>query len=131
MVTMPDPRRLSPETMLTTDDASPVLSRFSHCGGRKSGFVLFWLKNLFCNPFFYPKHPRNHDKPIHDLKKPPKNQTQSQTKNQLELRFVFSWTFKIQKHLIWTPRIKWNNLTQKLSFWWSKSVPTTNFFFYR
>jgi hypothetical protein len=30
----------------------------------------------------------------------PKNQTQPQTKNQLELRYVFSRTFKEQKHLI-------------------------------
>jgi hypothetical protein len=90
MVTMPDPRRLSPATMLTTDDASPVLSRFSHCGGRKIRVCALLTQKPVLQPVFYPKHPRNHDKPIHDLKKPPKNQTQSQTKNQLELRFVFS-----------------------------------------
>jgi hypothetical protein len=85
----------------------------------KSGSMLFWPKNLFCNPFG-PKTPIKHHKtktnPFMALKNPKnhlKNQTQPKTKNQPELISVFSWTFKVQKHLIWTSRIKWNNLTQK------------------
>jgi len=46
---------------------------------------------------FDPKHLSNHDKPIHGLK----NQTQPETKNQHELRYVFLQTLKVQKHLIY------------------------------
>jgi len=53
MVTMPDPRRLSPATMLTTDDASPVLSRFSHCSGRKIGVCALLTQKPVLQPVFF------------------------------------------------------------------------------
>jgi hypothetical protein len=63
--------------------------------------------------FFWPKIPiknfRNHDKSIQSLKKLEnrlQNRTRPKTKNQPELISLFSWTFKVQKHLIWTPLIK-------------------------
>jgi len=90
MVTISDPRRLGLAIMLATDDASSVLPRFNHCGGRKIRAYALLIQKPVLQPVFDLKHPRNHDKSIHDLKKPSKNQTQSETKNQLGLRFVFS-----------------------------------------
>ena len=59
---------------------------------------------MFFQPIFYPKklikHCMNHDKPIYDLKKPPKNQNQPESKNQPELRYVFSQILKVKKYLI-------------------------------
>jgi len=81
MVTMPNPRRLGLATMLATDDASSVLPRFNHCGGWKIGTYALLIQKSVLQPVFDPKHSRNYDKSIHDLKKPSKNQTQSETKN--------------------------------------------------
>jgi len=58
----------------------------------------------------------NRDKPINDLKRqiknPPKNQNQTETKNQTEFKVVFLKTFKAkQKYLIWTPLIKSVSMT--------------------
>jgi len=56
--------------------------------------------------FFNPKHLKNHDKPINDLKKPPKKKTQPETKNQPGFKFVFSWTLKVKKK---TPNMNFHN----------------------
>jgi hypothetical protein len=61
------------------------------------GLCFFYPKTCFATYYLLKtpiKHPRNHDKPNHDLKKP-KNRTQPETKNKLELRYVFSQTIKI------------------------------------
>jgi hypothetical protein len=61
----------------------------------KSRPKIFLPKNLFFNLFLTQntyKNFKNHDKPIHGLKKlkhHPKNQNQLETKNQLKLRYVF------------------------------------------
>jgi hypothetical protein len=60
----------------------------------KSGLEFFSPKNSFLTYFFYLKHHRNRDKPIYGLENNPKN------KNQLKLRYVFSRTLKVKKHLI-------------------------------
>jgi hypothetical protein len=88
---------------------------FNQCGGQKMKFkVLSTQKSIF-QPVFLPKIPikylRNHDKSIHCLKKPSQKPNLYKTKNQPELIYVFSRTFKEQKHLIWTPLIKKKNLT--------------------
>jgi len=80
----------------------------------KSGLKLLLPKSLFFNPFVYPKHRMNRDKSIYGLrktKKLPKNQNRSKLKNKLELIYVFSWTLKVKKHLLWIFLIKWNHLT--------------------
>ena len=67
----------------------------------KPGLKLFSLKNLFFNPFVYPKHRMNHDNSIYGLKKPktlPKNQNRFKLKNQLELIYVFFMNFKSKKN---------------------------------
>jgi hypothetical protein len=91
-----------------SDDALFVLSRFQS---------LWWLENqaqdsfnpktYFLTYFFLPKTHVNTLKTKINLfialknpKETPKNQTQPKTKNQPESRFVFSQTFKEQKHLI-------------------------------
>jgi hypothetical protein len=50
----------------------------------------------------YKKNLKNHDKPIHNLKKknqktPPKNINEPETKNQPEIIFAFSRTLKVRK----------------------------------
>ena len=55
MVTMPDPRRLGPATMLATDDASPILPRFSHYGGRKIGVCALLTQKPVLQPVFLSK----------------------------------------------------------------------------
>ena len=108
------PKRLG-SNMPVTNNMVPILSRL------KSGSMLFWRKNLFCNLFLT----QNTLEIITNSSMASKNQkrnhlenhTQSEIKNQPEFKIIFSWVFKVQKHLIWTPRIKWNNLTQNLSFW--------------
>ena len=67
--TMLDPSVLGMTLILATNDALPILPRFQ---------LLYWLENHgLCSldskhvwqHSFNPKHPRNHDKPIHVLKK--------------------------------------------------------------
>jgi len=78
---MRDPNVLGVVAIPTTDDASLV-----EADDVSVVLPRFWpLCFILKTP---KKHPRNHDKPNHGLKKP-KNQTQPETKNKLELRYVF------------------------------------------
>jgi hypothetical protein len=92
-----------PHLKKKTEDTSPVLSKFQLLWwSENQGQYSFNLKTYFSTRLD-PKHLRNHDNPLHASKNPknsPKNRTQLETKNQPELRSVFSWTFKMQKHLI-------------------------------
>jgi hypothetical protein len=80
------------------DDVSPILPRFRLLWWPENqGLYFFYPKTSFSTRFFLPKIPikqlRNHDKPIHDLKKKKnclKNQTQPKTKNQPKLGSIFS-----------------------------------------
>ena len=84
----------------------------------KSNSRFFWSKNLFFNLFLTQNTLEIMINLSMTPKNNPKNQTQPETNNQLELIYiyiyiyVFSRAFKKQKYLIWTPLIKWNNLTQ-------------------
>jgi hypothetical protein len=69
---------------------------------------------------FWPETPRKHHidlvKPIHDhqkANKPPQNPKSTWKKILLKLKFVVLGVFKVNKHLIVTPFIIWNLLTQK------------------
>ena len=50
------------------------------------------------------------------LKNHLKTQNQPKTKNLTKIIYVFLGNPKLKKHLMWTPIIKWNNLTQCWSF---------------
>jgi hypothetical protein len=102
MVIMPDPRRLGLATMLATDDASPVLSRFGYCGRRKIRVCAILTQKPVLQPvFFYPKYHKNHDKLIHDIKKPSKKPNSIQNKKSTLAQICcFLRTFKVQKQLI-------------------------------
>jgi len=94
-----------------SDNTTSVLPRFRSMWWSENEVQgTFNPKTHFQPVCFIPKTPikylRNHDKSIHGLKKPSKKPNLCKTKNQPELRYVFSRTLKEQKHLIWTPLIK-------------------------
>jgi hypothetical protein len=87
------------------NEVSSDLPRFRLLWWPENQSLSFFNRKTRFQPIFDPKHCRNRDKPIYDLKNRPKNQ------NQLEVRSIFSWILK-KKNLTWTPLIKWNRLTQ-------------------
>jgi len=83
MVIMPDPRRLGLATMLATDDALPVLSRFGYCGRRKIRVCAILTQKPVLQPIFFIQNTiKTMTNSFMTLKNRPKNQTQSKIKNQ-------------------------------------------------
>jgi len=85
MVTMSDPSVLG---LATCPDSG-------HCDGRKIRIYVFLSKNLFYNLFFFflpktlIKHPGNHEKPIHDLKKQPQKPNSTGNKKSIRAHICF------------------------------------------
>jgi len=74
------------------------------------------------------KHLRSHERPNYDIKNP-KNHLKNWTK--LEFKYIFSWTFKIHKHLIWTSLSNVTIWYKYSLFWRSRSVSIKYFSLYR
>jgi len=92
---------------------------------------------LFFQPTFNPKHQGNTLKTLsnqymasQNTKNHPKTHIQPETKNFLKLISIFILgVFKVRKHLILTPFIIWNHLTQNRPVLVVEIVVNDNFFF--
>ena len=83
MVTMSDPSVLD---LATCPDSG-------HCDGRKIRIYVFLIQKPILQPVFLPKtlikHPGNHEKPIHDLKKPPQKPNSTGNKKSIRAQICF------------------------------------------
>jgi hypothetical protein len=74
---------------------------FGHCGARKIRAYVFVTQKSIFQPIVYPKHLSNIVGTLINLsmasKNRPKNQNQSESKDQPKLRSVFSLTLKVKK----------------------------------
>jgi hypothetical protein len=102
---------------------------------KKLGVKCFWPKNSFPNLFLTQNTLKTMINLPMTLKKPYKNHSKKQNKpenkNQPELIYVFSWTFKVKNtyyELLSSNRRIWHKFSP---FWWPKSVSTTCFSLYR
>jgi hypothetical protein len=107
-------------------------SNSDHCDARKIRVYVLLIQKLIFQPIFWQKktpikHLRSHERPNYDIKNP-KNHLKNWT--QLEFKYIFSWTFKIHKHLIWTSLSNVTIWYKYSLFWWSRSVSIKYFSLY-
>ena len=123
-------RRLGLVKMLAIEDALPteaynvsrVLPKFQLPWlSENQDLCFFYSKTSFATRVFTQNTLEIMTNPFMASKNHPKNRTQPETKNQHELGSIVSQTLKVQKHIICTPCIKWNNLIQKHR--WNPATP--------